>query len=213
MGPLPQHFLANSSILAFLHLEYNQFSSSIPSSLYYNPLFYFSASNNKLTGTIPDTIQLWKNRIFYLYLGSNRLHGTLSQALTRLSSCGSLDLSSNLFTGTLPTNLGDMTNLQNIILRNNSFHGSLPSSITKLAALSTFFIDWNFFTGTLHVLDNPSSLNYMYKFRIQNNLFTGPFFQSEMMQIADMNISTNLLTGQRQYCKEYEPAKLLGCFE
>lgn len=43
-----------------------------------------------------------------------------------------IDLRNNTFTGTIPSEIGDMENLENINLQDNRFSGSLPTEMNRL---------------------------------------------------------------------------------
>jgi Leucine-rich repeat (LRR) protein len=69
----------------------------------------------------------------------------------------SLSLSQNQFTGTLPIELGELSNLRYLNIAENSFRGQMQESMvgnfTKLEILS---LEQNNFTGTL-----PRSFGYL----------------------------------------------------
>ena len=50
----------------------------------------------------------------------------------------SLDLGSNRLNGEIPTELGDLSNLQLLYINDNGLTGALPQSLTELAALESF---------------------------------------------------------------------------
>jgi hypothetical protein len=58
-------------------------------------------------------------------------------------------LDRNSFTGTLPTELGNMEALNDLWLTQNSFTGPLPSELGTLTAVSRLRLNQNSFTGTL----------------------------------------------------------------
>ena len=54
----------------------------------------------------------------------------------------SLDLSNNQLTGSIPPEIGNLTNLDWLDLSNNQLTGEIPESICDLNIITTFIIDW-----------------------------------------------------------------------
>lgn len=59
-------------------------------------------------------------------LGQNKLVGTIPPELGRLTNLSSLDLLENNLTGAIPSELGQLTKLETLILLGNHFTGRLP---------------------------------------------------------------------------------------
>ncbi|XP_051140729.1 protein NSP-INTERACTING KINASE 1 isoform X2 [Andrographis paniculata] len=83
--------------------------------------------------------------------------------LERLSKLQTLDLSNNLFTGTIPPSLGHLRNLQYMRFNNNSLSGEVPASLTNLSRLSLVDLSYNNLSGpvprfpskTFNIVGNP----------------------------------------------------------
>lgn len=60
-----------------------------------------------------------------------------------MTNLESLNLTSNLLTGTLPESLSDMKSLVELKLDANSFTGTIPNRLTQLNNLSTFWASSN----------------------------------------------------------------------
>lgn len=87
--------------------------------------------NTELEGTIPE--ELWNITLSRLDLYGAKLTGTLSSAVgTQAKSLALLRLSDNQFSGTLPTELGLLTNLRALWLDGNSFVGTVPPGVCDL---------------------------------------------------------------------------------
>lgn len=94
---------------------------------------------NHLLGTIPTEIALFDLRS--LGLGSNRIGGTIPSELGRLSNLSSLNLGSNNLVGTLPTELSGLVSLQTLFLYQNDIEGTIPFSYSSLISLKHLFIE------------------------------------------------------------------------
>ena len=83
-----------------------------------------------------------------------------------------LDLRSNTFNGTLPSELGSLTQLTSIDLSFNSFYGSIPVSWGSLTALESLSLSFNSLSGTLPA-DTLCSISSLTLLDLSFNAFTG----------------------------------------
>ena len=65
------------------------------------------------------------------------------------ASLANLYLFNNLLTGTIPTELGLLTFVNDLELFNNSLTGSIPSELGRLSILNFLFLSNNRLSGTL----------------------------------------------------------------
>ena len=89
------------------------------------------------------------DRVTHLYLYRNSLRGTLPSELGNLSNLRRLYLYDNDLRGTLPSELGNLSNLQFLYLAFNSLKGSIPSELGNLNNLRFLWLSNNSLSGTL----------------------------------------------------------------
>ena len=68
-----------------------------------------------------------------LGLSGNQLSGTIPSSLGNLANLQDLDLSANQLSGSIPSSLGNLASLQYLGLEENQLSGSIPSSLGNLA--------------------------------------------------------------------------------
>ena len=73
-----------------------------------------------------------------LFLLSNELSGTIPSSLGNLSNLVILDLRDNELSGTIPSSFGNLTKLEWLILAFNNLSGTIPSSFGNLSNLIGF---------------------------------------------------------------------------
>ena len=82
-----------------------------------------------------------------LYLSSNRLSGSIPTELGNLTNLTHLNLSDNRLSGSIPTELGNLTNLTRLGLSSNSLSGSIPTEIGNLTNLTLLDLSRNSLSG------------------------------------------------------------------
>ena len=92
-------------------------------------------------------------RVTHLTLSSG-MNGTLPSSLGNLTELKVLSLGRNQLTGTIPSSLGRLTKLEVLSLHHNRLTGSIPSSLGRLTNLEKLLLNHNRLTGTI-----PSSLD------------------------------------------------------
>ncbi|KAE9619950.1 putative non-specific serine/threonine protein kinase [Lupinus albus] len=143
-----------SKVITFLDLSSNSLQQSIPDGFENTTsLQSLILSHNKLQGSIPKSFQsLCQLQI--LDLSSNKLIGQFNDYMQHLCSGGNgitgLALSDNQLNGTLPYNIGQLSNLQLLFIDSNKFSGVVNEShLSNLTNLKY-----------LHVGQNLLSLNF-----------------------------------------------------
>ncbi|CAJ1947868.1 unnamed protein product, partial [Sphenostylis stenocarpa] len=133
--------------LSTLNLSRNSLGGSIPSEITsLNALNFLYLHSNNLSGSIPTTIDNL-SVLFELQLGENHLRGVIPKM--PLSLQVSLNLSSNLFSGSIPSSFGRLNSLEVLDLSNNHFSGQIPDDLTKMISLTQLLLSNNPLAGEI----------------------------------------------------------------
>jgi Leucine-rich repeat (LRR) protein len=193
-GELPDCF-DNMTQLTSFDIQSNQFSSTIPSSIGRLPLLSSVYLNsNNFEGSIPASFAGLKN-LMNFQVNLNRLNGTLD--IISNMTLISFDVSSNQFTGTIPSS---MRLLWECILSDNRLTGTLPPYLFQNAsALTTFKVSNNFIFGELPE-SIPTTLSVL---NVDNNLLTGtlPRWFCDLNSFSTMfSVAQNRISGTIPSC-------------
>jgi hypothetical protein len=106
-----------------------------------------------------------------------------------------INLSDNSLNGSIPGELGDLSNLVTLDLHSNQLKGSIPPGVGKLANLITLDLHYNQITGIPLELEDLSNLRYLY---LDRNQITGipPGLEWEnLSKLQHLYLYSNLLNG------------------
>ncbi|XAR57768.1 hypothetical protein NMG60_11026024 [Bertholletia excelsa] len=182
--------------LVFFHVNSNNFSGSIPTSISVAKLPYLyelDLSNNKLVGNFPMSVLGAKNLTF-LDLRFNSLSGPVPPQVFNLD-LDVLFLNNNQFSGKIPDNLGK-TPVLYLTLAKNWFSGPIPKSIGEAADTLVEVL----FLGNQLSECLPYEIGKLKKltvFDASRNLLTGPIPHSFgcLPKIEQLNLASNKLYG------------------
>ncbi|KAK9664814.1 hypothetical protein RND81_14G070400 [Saponaria officinalis] len=196
-GSIPES-LSNLTSLQTLQLDYNNFTGSLPRHLgnlqnlnvlfiVYNylvddinfisslvnctQLTYLDVTGNDFTGNLPSAVANLSTALKWLSIGENPISGTVPTGISNLINLERLYMSDSQFTGTIPSELGKLRNLEWLSLDSNKLTGIIPSSLGNITRLTSLFLDENQLQGSI-----PSSLSaceYMLTLFLCNNHLTG----------------------------------------
>ncbi|XP_061999324.1 receptor-like protein 34 [Rosa rugosa] len=174
-------------------MSYNNLEGSIPSFSGAKDIVAIDLSFNGLISTINSTH--WRNltKLSYLRLGSNKLDGNIPSSLFSLPLLGTLELSSNQFSGPFAeiSNVSSYL-LSGLDLSSNNLEGPIPMSIFSLQGLINLDLSSNNLSGSfppdcLHQLRYLSVLDLSH-----NNLFLTHdytnFSYSSTSQLSDLRL-------------------------
>jgi Leucine-rich repeat (LRR) protein len=155
-------------------------------------------NTNWLTTT---TVGNWKgvtvesSHVIEIVLLSNKLSGTIPSELGQLSKLVYLILNNNHLTGTIPSVLGQLSKLEFLYLHNNQLTGTIPSEIGQLSNLAGLILADNQLSGTI-----PSKLGQLTQLiylDINHNQLWGsmPSEIGNLTKLLHFDISHNYISG------------------
>lgn len=141
------------------------------------------------------TLDYSQERVQYIHLSYNNLVGSIPEEIGNLTELYTLDLSGNTLTGEIPSFIGNMHILGYLYLNNNQLTGSIPQEIGNLSDLRACYIYENQLMGNIpSEFGNLINLEYCYLF---GNQLTGevPETLSRLTKLQTMDFSDNMLGG------------------
>ena len=136
-----------------------------------------------------------QGRVTELRLVSNRLAGTIPPELGDLTNLRNLDLEGNNLTGTIPPELGDLASLMTLALGHNDLTGTIPPELGGLDSLTSLALGSNRLTGVI-----PSELGELANLAglgLSNNTLSGsiPSQLGDLESLAGLYLGGNHFTG------------------
>ncbi|GJS04308.1 receptor-like protein EIX2, partial [Tanacetum coccineum] len=178
-GSIPAWFGRELWSLRILNLQSNNFDGKITDELCYLTLIQIlKLSHNKLSGNIPRCFSNFS-------VLSKKVTPAVDQFVTTLGLVMDLDLSSNNFSGSIPSELMTLQALQSLNLSRNLLTGRIPEKIGYLKLLESFDVSLNQLSGELPV--SLSSLTFLSSFNVSFNNLTGRIPSSTQLQSFNMS--------------------------
>ena len=134
-------------------------------------------------------------RVTGLFLDTNELTGSIPSSLGNLTNLEMLWLADNELTGSIPSSLGNLTNLKWWYLHGNELTGSIPSSLGNLTNLEGLWLRSNELTGSIP--PSLGSLTNLKQLHLSSNKLTGsiPSSLGSLTNLERLWLSGNELTG------------------
>ncbi|NNE69761.1 MAG: PKD domain-containing protein [Rhodothermales bacterium] len=154
---------------------------------------------NKETGWLNGPVSSWgfltveANRVTILGLEQLGLTGTLPPEIGDLSELRLLALGFNQITGPLPDEIGNLSKLQKLYIHRNEFSGPIPSSIGRLTELEEFVFWGNQLTELPEEIGNLYRLTSLNGF--ENKLTAIPMRIGDLINLESIILGSNSFTG------------------
>lgn len=128
-------------------------------------------------------------------LKAQNLSGSLPPELSKLYHLKHLDLSRNLFSGSIPSQWATMR-LVELSLMGNRLSGPFPKVLTNITTLRNLSIEGNLFSGPIP--PEIGKLIRIEKMVLSSNAFTGelPVALAKLTNLTDMRINDNHFSGR-----------------
>ncbi|KAL6562463.1 Receptor-like protein kinase BRI1-like 3 [Orobanche gracilis] len=155
-GEIPEELGWICGRLEDLDISSNRLTGGLPSSFLScsSSLYRLNLGNNQLSGDFLNTVVSSLTSLKYLYAPFNSITGPVPSSLSKCSQLQVLDLSSNILTGNVPTELcpGKSSNgsvLEQLMLAGNNLSGSIPSELGLCKSLRSIDLSFNYFNGSI----------------------------------------------------------------
>ncbi|GMN73565.1 hypothetical protein TIFTF001_055357 [Ficus carica] len=154
-------------------------------------LTYLAIDSNLLEGVTPESIGNLSKALPQFYMGGNRIYGKIPSSIG-LKSLTFLNMSSNLISGEIPIQIGELEDLQMLGLVNNRISGVIPSLLGNLQKLSN--VDLLHGSILKESLNLPSLSTI---FNLANNFLSGalPNAIGFLEKVITIDLSNNLFPG------------------
>ncbi|MEZ4911066.1 MAG: hypothetical protein R2774_09405 [Saprospiraceae bacterium] len=133
--------------------------------------------------------------IVNLNFTGNNLSGTLPSELGNLNQLESFLLDHNNLIGSIPPEIGNLSQLQSLSLDNNQLSGSIPTEIGALNQLQGLSLDHNQLSGSIPL--EIGNLLQLQEIRLDHNQLSGsiPLEIGNLLQLQLIRLDYNYLSG------------------
>ncbi|KAF5744096.1 receptor-like protein kinase 5-like [Tripterygium wilfordii] len=195
-GPFPG-FLCRLPFLSSVNFSANEINSSLVVDVdRCHNLQELILSDNLLVGSIPESLSLLQN-LRVLDLAGNNFSGGIPASFGQFRRLESLSVAGNLLNGTTPSSLGNISTLVELLLAYNPFTPiQIPSELGNLSSLENFWLADCDLVGSI-----PESLGRLTRLTnldVSQNRLTGsiPRTLSGLKSIVQIELYNNNLSGE-----------------
>nr|XP_027121955.1 putative receptor-like protein kinase At3g47110 [Coffea arabica] len=175
--------IGNLAALRVLYLSYNHLQGEVPGSIsQLRDLAALGLSDNNLYGEFPPALYNMSSLRFIALMDN------------KLQHLGAVNFSYNSLTGSIPPDIGDLSNLVYADFSYNRYSGNIPISMGKLSAVTILYMQNNSLQGTIPYFGGPLSLQYL-DLSCKNLSGQVPPFFMNLSSLVYLNLSFNNLEG------------------
>jgi Leucine-rich repeat (LRR) protein len=192
-GSIPSSLTELTSLVQ-LEIYQNSLSGELPANMSrMKSLRRFDASMNELNGTIPA--DLWKLPYESLNLYDNRLEGTISESIANSPNLNEFKLFNNKLSGEIPSQLGVNSPLKRLDLSYNNLEGKIPDNLCAKGELEDLLLISNSLSG--NVPENLGRCQSLSRVRLKQNKLSGhvPDRFWGLQHVYLLELSENSLVG------------------
>eukprot|EP00240_Pyramimonas_obovata_P003927 CAMPEP_0118957268 /NCGR_PEP_ID=MMETSP1169-20130426/62011_1 /TAXON_ID=36882 /ORGANISM="Pyramimonas obovata, Strain CCMP722" /LENGTH=359 /DNA_ID=CAMNT_0006905329 /DNA_START=287 /DNA_END=1362 /DNA_ORIENTATION=- len=195
VGTIPTE-LGQATSLTWCSLTDNRLTGPVPTEIARLPLTMFFLENNMLSGNLSFVSMFQRATLETFALGRNLLVGTIPADITRQTRLIHLGLEQNPYMhGTIPSELGLLTNLKSLWLNKMQLVGTIPTELGQATSLTWCSLTDNRLTGPVptEIARLPLTM-----FFLENNMLSGNLSFVSMFQRATLEtfaLGRNLLVG------------------
>ncbi len=136
-----------------------------------------------------------EGRVIELTLAGNNLTGTLPTEIGDLTELSNLSLTGNNLEGSIPAEIGNLSNLDGLVMDDMELSGDIPEELWNLTNLTRLNLDFNDLEG--HISPSIGNLVNLESLDLDGNQFTGelPSEISLLTNLTLMDLDFNSLSG------------------
>ncbi len=159
---------------------------------------WFNNANWK-TGSVTNwgsgLVVVQGNRVTKLYLNGNNLSGSLPSQIADLTALKELWFSDNNISGSIPSLIDGMSALEILGMDHNAFTGPIPPEIGNMTNLNTIYLNHNQLDDTIP--GELGMLSVLHTLFVNSNNLTGsiPKDLKDLSQLSSLGVNDNALTG------------------
>ena len=161
-------------------------------------IYFYESTGNLLQGEISPNIGELVNLTLVRLDDINQLTGVIPSEIGNLTNLQYLTLENNQLTGVIPLEIGNLTNLEYLKLTNNQVSGDIPSEIWNLTNLRYLYLGGNQLTG--EIPSEIENLTSLVDLKLGNNQLTGEIpielWSMNQNSLDFFDLSNNQLTGE-----------------
>uniref|UniRef100_A0A7N2MVK8 Protein kinase domain-containing protein n=1 Tax=Quercus lobata TaxID=97700 RepID=A0A7N2MVK8_QUELO len=151
-------------------------------------------ADNPLSGTLPNFIGNFSTSLEEFVAFNCNIIGTIPTGIGNLSNLMTLNLDDNKLVGPIPTTIGGMRKLQGLNLQHNRLKGIIPNDICHLRNLVELHLNQNELLGAIPTC--WGNLSKLQKLSLESNKLTSiPSSLWSIEDILQINLSFNSLSG------------------